>query len=102
MALVNIEHLLQKVLRILEKIEPPQGVEVLSYKRNRGIAILRREDGSFLVRERGYDEKEYSLSMDELPKLLKSLLKYEFPRSRKVRVYNLTSPDDLGKERKQL
>jgi hypothetical protein len=102
MALVNIEHILSKVLRTLEKMAPPQGIEILSYKRNRGVAVLRQENDTLLVRERGYDEKEYSVNIQELPKLLKSLLKHEFPRSRKVRLYNLASPEDVGQDRKKL
>lgn len=43
MALVNIATILADTLRALKKIEPPGGIEFLSYKRNRTIAMIKRE-----------------------------------------------------------
>lgn len=102
MALVNLETTLQKVCIALTKLTPPQGLEILSYKRNRGITILRLDDQTFLVRERGYGEFEYRVSAADLPKLLKSMMKREFPRSRKVRIYQLSGPEAMGQPRKKL
>jgi hypothetical protein len=42
MALVNIETALVDTERLLKKVAPPGGVVLLSYKRNRGIAIIKR------------------------------------------------------------
>lgn len=102
MALVNIDSLLRITLQKLEKLSPPQGVELLSYKRNRSIGVFLRADGTFMVREYGYREEEVTLDKDELAKHLKQVIKYEFPRSRKVRLYNLESPAELGLNRKKL
>ncbi len=102
MALVNLETTLQKVCIALTKLTPPQGLEILSYKRNRGITILRLDDQTFLVRERGYEEFECRVSAADLPKLLKSMMKREFPRSRKVRIYRLSGPEAIGLPRKKL
>ncbi|ACX52032.1 conserved hypothetical protein [Ammonifex degensii KC4] len=87
---------------MLAKLTPPQGVEILSYKRNRGIAILRLDEKTFLVRERGYEKAEFRIAEEDLPKLLRSLMKREFPRSRKLRIYRLSGPDDLDQPRKKL
>ena len=102
MALVGIDSVLRTLLQRLAKLQPPQGVELLSYKRNRSIAVLLRQDGRFLVRERGYREEEQIVSAAQLQKHLKGLIKYEFPRSRKVRLYQLEGPADLAKTRKKL
>lgn len=102
MALVNIDSVLPHVLQKLEKLSPPQGIELLSYKRNRSIAVLLLEDQSFLVRERGYREEEQVLDKAVLAKHLRALIKYEFPRSRKVRLYQIENPGELGKDRKKL
>lgn len=102
MALVNIDSVLRQVLQKLEKLSPPRGIELLSYKRNRSIAVLLLEDHSFLVRERGYREEEQVLDKAELAKHLRALIKYEFPRSRKVRLYQIENPGELGKDRKKL
>jgi len=102
MALVNIDSVLRHVLQKLEKLSPPRGIELLSYKRNRSIAVLLLEDQSFLVRERGYREEEQVLDKAGLAKHLRALIKYEFPRSRKVRLCQIENPGELGKEQKKL
>jgi hypothetical protein len=102
MALVNIDSVIRTLLLKLEKLKPPQGIELLSYKRNRSVAVLLLGDDSFLVRERGYRQEEQVVAKDALQKHLKSLLRYEFPRSRKIRLYQINSPQDLEKKRKKL
>jgi hypothetical protein len=61
MALVNIDSVLHTVLQKLEKLNQPQGIELLSYKRNKSIAVLLLGDNTFLVRERGYREGEQAI-----------------------------------------
>jgi len=102
MALVNIDSVLRNLLQKLEKLDPPQGIELLSYKRNRSIAVLLLDDKKILVRERGYRDAEQVVEKDFLHKHLKSLIKYEFPRSRKVRMYQVDNPLELDKVRKKL
>jgi hypothetical protein len=89
-------------LQKLKKLRPSQGMELLSYKRNRSIAVLLLAGDTFLVREGGYREEEQVIDKGSLPKHLKALIKLEFPRSRKVRMYQLEDPHELEKERKQL
>ena len=102
MALVNIDSVLRNLLQKLKKLDPPQGIELLSYKRNRSIAVLLLDDGKILVRERGYRDNEQIIDKSLLSKHIKSLIKYEFPRSRKVRVYQVDDPLELEKVRKKL
>jgi hypothetical protein len=102
MALVNIDSVLRNLLQKLEKLGPPQGIELLSYKRNRSIAVLLLHDEKILVRERGYREEEQIIEKRLLSKHLKALIKYEFPRSRKVRMYQLDNPLELEQVRKKL
>jgi hypothetical protein len=102
MALVNIDSVQRVLLQKLKKLRPSQGIELLSYKRNRSIAVLLLAGDTFLVRERGYREEDQVIDKGALPKHLKALIKLEFPRSRKVRMYQLEDPHELEKERKQL
>ncbi|MFH1216820.1 MAG: hypothetical protein V1706_10015 [Pseudomonadota bacterium] len=102
MALINIEIAIKRVAQMLTKISPPQGFEILTYKRNRGVSILLLDNGKISVRERGYEENVFEVAEGELGKLLKSIAKREFPRSRKVRIYQLDGPDDVGLERKKI
>jgi len=102
MALINIDTAIKRSLQMLGKLSPPQGVEILTYKRNRGVSILKQDEKILHVRERGYEENEYSVTRDDLPRLLKSIAKREFPRSRKVRIYQLSGPEEQGQDRKKL
>jgi predicted polyphosphate/ATP-dependent NAD kinase len=102
MALINIQSAIKRVRQIVDKLEPPQGVEILTYKRNRGITIIKIDDETLSVQERGYEENSFQVTINDLTKLLKSIAKREFPRSRKVRVYQLDSPYCLGVKRKQI
>ena len=95
MALVNIATLLTDIKRTLKKISFPGGIELLSYKRNRGIAILRQEDSTLELREFGYKEQQFIIPESRLAKELKTMIKREFPRSRKVRLIKLGHPKEL-------
>ncbi|WP_457572684.1 hypothetical protein [Desulfolithobacter sp.] len=95
MSLVNIDSLRTHVLRLLGRMRPPGGIELMSYKRNRTIALICQENGRVVVRERGYVEQELEVAPDDLPRLLKTLIKREFPRSRKVRVHKFADPVEL-------
>ena len=102
MALVNIDSVLRNLLQKLDKLNPHQGIELLSYKRNRSIAVLLLDDEKILVRERGYRDAEQVVEKSLLPRHLKLLIKYEFPRSRKVRIYQVDNPLELEKVLKKL
>jgi hypothetical protein len=102
MALVNIDSVIRNLLQKLEKLNHPQGIELLSYKRNRSIAVLLLADNTFLVREKGYREEELIIDQAGLQNHLKRLIKYEFPRSRKIRMYQVNNPLELEKSRKKL
>ena len=102
MALVNIDSVLRILLQRLEKLNPGQGIELLSYKRNRSVAVLLQNDGKVMVREQGYRDNEELIERPLLSKYLKSLIKHEFPRSRKVRMYQVGDPGELEKTRKKL
>ena len=99
MALVPIDSLRRQVLQVLEKTLPPGGVELLSYKRDRSIALICREEGRYQVIERGFEEQEYFVERSGLPRLLKTMFKREFPRSRKVRLFKFSEPEELERKR---
>jgi hypothetical protein len=102
MALLNREAVVKKIVMAITKLEASHGFEILSYKRDRGIDILRMGEESVWIREHGYREEDFELPITELAKRLKSLIKYEFPRSRKLRVYQISCPDELNRPRKKL
>ena len=102
MALINIQSAIKRVQQIVRRLDPPHGVEMLTYKRNRGVTLIKIDDETVSIQERGYKEQTLLVEISELGKVLKTIAKKEFPRSRKVRVYQLDSPYCLGIKRKQL
>ncbi len=101
-ALINLESSLKRVVERLKKISSGQGIEILSYKRNRGIVIIKMDEDRFLMTERGYIEQEREIEGSALVRQLKSAMKREFPRSRKVRIYNISAHTSPGAKRKRL
>ena len=97
MALVNITSVTATVKRELKKIAAPGGIELLSYKRNRTIAIIKKDNATVEIRERGYEEQDFEISADKLNKELKTLIKREFPRSRKLRLFKFSDPEELAR-----
>lgn len=102
MALVNIETLLTHVARELAKVNPPGGIELLSYKRNRSIVIQCLDEKQFLIKERGYVVQEMVSTRREYTRLLKVMIKREFPRSRKVRVMRFDRPEAIDRKLKKI
>ena len=102
MALINIDTAIKRVQQMLARLAPPAGVEILTYKRNRGVSVIKLAEDTFSVKERGYEDNEHLVCLADLGKLLKSIAGREFPRSRKVRIYQLQGPDALGRERKKI
>ena len=102
MALVNIATIIADTRRVLRKIDPPGGVELLSYKRNRSIAIIKKTANRILIREQGYSDQEYEISPDNLGKELKIMIKREFPRSRKVRLSKFHDLEELDRDRQKI
>ena len=102
MSLVPINSVLRHTLQLLAKIDPPGGLELLSYKRNRTVAILVLENDLVQVRERGYVNQTITIPRAQLNRTLKSMIKKEFPRSRQVRVFKLSDPGQVDRDRKTL
>ncbi|MEN8141729.1 MAG: hypothetical protein ABFR97_10970 [Thermodesulfobacteriota bacterium] len=102
MAMVNIDSLARQVKTLLKKMVPGQGLEILTYKRNRGLAIIKAENELLWVREHGYHAEEWQIAPAALSRLLKSICKREFPRSRKVRLYRLASRDEMDPGRQKI
>ncbi len=97
MALVNIATVLADTRRLIKKTSPPGGVELLSYKRNRGISIIKKNSTHLELRERGYLDQKLIIPADRLVKELGTMIKREFPRSRKVRLIKFADPEELNR-----
>lgn len=76
----------QQVLRQLQKMDVDETIELLTWKRDRSLVLIKQNGNEILVYERGFAEQEYQVTAEKLKKLLKTLLKREFPRSHKIRI----------------
>jgi len=76
----------QDVMRRLQKMESGDFLKLLTWKKDRSLLLIKHNEDEILVFERGFVEEEFRVKYSKLKKLLKSLLKREFPRSHKIRV----------------
>jgi hypothetical protein len=79
----------QAVLQKLKKLPLGHAIDLRTYKRNRSVVIKRIGHDEFDVVEKGFFEDRFLVSLGKMKKLLKALLKKEFPRSTKIRLYDL-------------
>ena len=67
-------------------METGDSLELLTWKKDRSLLLVKQSGEKVVVVERGFVEEEYQIEFNKLKKLLKSLLKREFPRSHKIRI----------------
>ena len=79
--------IIETVIEKLKKLPLDHYLDLRTYKRNRSLAIVKKSEDDLLIIEDGYFHERYHLRLDKLKKTLKTLLKKEFPRGHKVRLY---------------
>ena len=88
-SMLDISALIPAIQAKLDKLPPGHALDLRTYKRNRSVIIRRENEDLFLVVENGFYRDRFTVPGDKIKKTLKKMLKKEFPRSRKVRVYDL-------------
>lgn len=102
MALINKDSILSDIMRYLKTCECNTGLELMSYKRNRWVAITSLGNKLYAVREKGYVDEELEINYPQLEKHLKKLIKREFPRSRKIRIFKFSDPVQLDRHHQKI
>jgi hypothetical protein len=87
--MINKEAFLKVILKKAEKLPTGHYLDIRTYKRNRYVLLIKISPESFKIIEEGFYKKEYQAEFKNLRKILKKLLKLEFPRSHKIRIYNM-------------
>jgi len=77
------------IMNKLKKLPVGHAIDLRTFKRNRSVVIARVDDDSFDVVQKGFGEDRFLIPLSKMKKLLKNLLKKEFPRSTKMRLYDL-------------
>ena len=86
--MIDISAVIPTVLLKLKKLPVGHFLDLQTYKKDRSVTIVKRDDNNFLIIENGFNQEEFDVDAVKLKKTLKVLLKKEFPRSNKVRLYS--------------
>lgn len=90
--MINCDDFVATVLLQMKSACSGQGLEVLTFKGDRSVTIIKTAPDTYLVTETGFVEAQYpDLSPEKLKKILKTLEKREFPRSNKLRTRKIGS-----------
>lgn len=94
---------IETVMRKLKKMPVGHAIDLRTFKRNRSVVIARISEQEFDVVEKGFHEERFQLPLSKMKKLLKTLIKREFPRSTKIRLYDLGAAEaDIHIVRKKI
>ena len=85
--MVDKTRILETVFEKLKKLPAGHYLDLRTFKRNRSVIIVKVDNQKFLVIENGYDTERFGVDLDKLGKLLKTVIRREFPRSNKIRFY---------------
>ncbi len=83
------ETFIDSLLKKLKNIPMGHYYDVRSYKRDRGFYVIRSQEDEYCILERGFFDEEFVSDFNGLNVIFKKLLKREFPRSHKLRIYNM-------------
>jgi hypothetical protein len=103
--MIDKTRIVDTVCQKLKTLPISHCLDLRTYKRNRSVIIAKLAEDDLLVIENGYYKEEFRVKPEKLRKVLKTLLKKEFPRSRKIRLYVLdkfSEGEVLNTERKLL
>ncbi|WP_252177808.1 hypothetical protein [Endozoicomonas sp. 4G] len=91
-------NLLTEIGRMLPSMTIGECLDIRSYKRNRIIVICRKEVDRYLLIENGFSQQSMTGHEVYILKALKKVIKKEFPRSNKLRIYRegVTDPYALS------
>ncbi len=93
-------HSLHRTLpRRLEALPEGHALDVRTYKRDRGAVFVRLGPELWRVVEFGYQDADTEVPTAGLVRAVKDLVRREFPRSTKIRVYALGPFDPDGQSR---
>jgi hypothetical protein len=87
--MIDKTRIVDTVCERLKKLPISHCLDLRTYKRNRSVMIAKLAEDDLLVVENGFFQERFRVKPDKLRKLLKTLMKKEFPRSRKIRLYVL-------------
>jgi len=86
--MLDISTAIPNILQRLDKLPVGHCLDLRTFKRNRSVIIIKKQEECFEIIENGFYQDRFEVQKDKLKKNLKRLLKKEFPRSNKMRIYH--------------
>ena len=82
MSLLDIKHFTRTPVDRIKKMDCGDRIELLTYKKDRQVVLIKKEEHLYDVFQDGIEIKEFhDVKEEKLEKLLKQLQQIEFPRS---------------------
>jgi len=91
---VDKGRVLHEIMLRLKKIKNGEGILLQPYKKDRSVLVV-MQDNSYSVHERGFLQSDVIVEKKKIKKLLKTMCRREFPRSKKIWLTMLTYDDLL-------
>lgn len=85
--MIDKTQIIDTVTERLKKLPIGHYLDMRTYKRNRLVIIVKMGEDDLLIIEDGFFKERFRINFDKLRKLLAVLLRKEFPRSHKIRLY---------------
>ena len=85
--MIDKTNIVETAMERLKKLPTGHYLDLRTYKRNRSVIIVKDTEDDFMVIEDGYFKERFQLKSGKLKKLLDTILRKEFPRSHKIRLY---------------
>lgn len=89
--MIDKTQIVSVVLTRLKNLPIGNYLDLRTYKRDRSVIIVKKADDLFYFEENGFSQDQFEVDLSQVKKVLKGLLKKEFPRSNKIRLYTLDS-----------
>lgn len=87
--MIDKTKMIDTVSEKLKKLPVGHYLDIRTYKRNRSVIIVKMGEDDLLIIEDGFFKERFHISSDKVKKLLTTLLRKEFPRSNKIRLYTM-------------
>jgi hypothetical protein len=85
--MIDKTQIIETIAERLKKLPVGHYLDMRTYKRNRAVIIVKMTDDDLFVIEDGFFKERFQVNVDKLKKLLVTIMKKEFPRSHKIRLY---------------
>lgn len=82
--MVDMSNFIDYTLMKLKHIEVGEAIELLTFKKDRKVIVVKEEEYFTLHEDGFYHEVFENLDTKELKKLLKTMVRREFPRSNRL------------------